>query len=75
MDQVMVVVGALLDELVLENEVALFGELQEKVEHVEFGHRVLVFDVEDVWVHVADESQDSAGVFVAADGQFVCVFQ
>lgn len=75
MGQVMVVVGALLDELVLENEIALFGELQEKVEHVEFGHWVLVFDVEDVWVHVANESQDSAGVFVAADGQLVCVFQ
>ncbi len=75
MDQVMVVVGALLHEFVLENEVALFGELQEKVEHVEFCHWVPFFDVENVWVHVADESQNSAGVFVAADGQLVCVFQ
>ena len=75
MDQVIVVVGALLNKLLLKHDVPLFCKCQEEVKHIELSHLILLLNAENVRIHIADKCQDATCVFIAADSEFVGVFQ
>ena len=64
MDEVAVVCFFLSGKLCFEDFVPLFNDLEEKLANIELLCFVLCWDVEDLWVYLTYESENSAGVFI-----------
>jgi len=54
MNQIFVVIWALLDKFIFENLVSISGQFQKEIKNIQFCRFIFFFHLYDIWIYVTD---------------------